>query len=105
MGSTGHPPPKHEIAREIQRLANTLSEDIQTAARAKVTELGIDVDKGRLSLEETLLNLSSSRDVLIDAVETGKLSELPLKLQYSLHSQLGKTSADLTAMATGTDNI
>jgi hypothetical protein len=76
-------PPKEDVAKEIGKLANTLSNEMQTAAVKKARELGFDLQRGRLSLEETLINLSHNRDLLIDAAQKSKLPQLPLKVQYT----------------------
>jgi len=73
-------PPKEDVAKEIGKLASTLSNEMQTAALNKARELGFDRNRGRLALEETLINLSHDRDLLIDATDKAKLSQLPLKL-------------------------
>jgi chromosome segregation ATPase len=98
-------PPKGEVAKEIGAVATTLSNEMQAAALKKALELGLDLNKGRLSLEETLINLSQSRDILADAAQKGKLTQLPLKLQYALYAQTQKISEILTALVNGTDAI
>ena len=48
-------PTKEELASELQRVLTTLTEEAQRAAVRKVSELGFDPNKGRISLEETLI--------------------------------------------------
>ena len=98
-------PSKEEVAKEIGRVASTLTEDMQSAARKKSRDLGFDLTRGRLSLDETLTNLSSIRDVLLDATEKAKLVHLPLSLQYTLYSQTLKVSETLTSLVNGTDAV
>ncbi len=78
-------PLKQDVPKELRFVATTLSDDAQNAALRKCQELGFDTNKGMISLEETLINLSTARDILLDAVDKGKLTQLPLKLQYSLY--------------------
>jgi chromosome segregation ATPase len=98
-------PPKEDVAKEIGRVASTLTDDMQSAATKKARELGFDLNRGRLSLDETLSNLKYIRDVLSDATEKSKLIHLPLKLQYTLYSQTLKVSETLTALVNGTDAV
>ncbi len=98
-------PSKEDVGKEIGRVASTLTVDMQSAAIKKARELGFDLSRGRLSLEETLINLSSIRDVLLDAAEKNKLIHLPLKLQYTLYSQALKVSETLTTLVNGTDAV
>jgi hypothetical protein len=98
-------PSKQELPKELWRLATTLSDDMQATAARKAREAGFDLTKGRLSLEETLINLSRDRDTLIDAVDKQKLIQLPLKVQYSLYLQTQKISETLTALVNGTDSV
>lgn len=98
-------PAKQDVAKEIGRIASTLTGDMQSAALTKARDLGFGLTLGRLSLEETLINLSNIRDVLLDATEKSKLAHLPLRLQYTLYSQALKVSETLTALVNGTDAV
>src|ERR1700744_6304256 len=89
-------PTKQDLPKELWRIATTLSDEMQARATGKARESGFDLSKGRLSLEETLINLSHNRDTLIDAVEQEKLIQLPLKVQYLLYVQSQKISDNLT---------
>jgi hypothetical protein len=105
MSSSAALPQKGDVAKEIWRLASTLSEEMQNAAVKKGRELGFDLDKGRIPLHETLNNLSHNRDILLEAADKNKLSQLPLKLQYTLHSQTQKISEALNSLVSGTDSV
>lgn len=98
-------PPKEELSKALRLAATTLSDDAQNAALRKCKELGFDTNKGVISLEETLINLSSARDTILDAVDKRKLGQLPLKLQYSLYSQTTDTANTLTSLVNGTDAV
>src|SRR6266540_4613765 len=102
---SGETPRKEELARELQRVLNTLTEEAQHAAVRKVGELGFDPNKGRISLEETLINLTQGRDILLDAIEKSKFAQLPLKLQYALYDQVQAIARELTALVNGTDAV
>jgi hypothetical protein len=105
MSSSTALPQKQDLPKEIWKIATTLSDDAQNAAIRKARELGFDLNKGRIPLEETFINLSGNRDVILDAVEKNKLVQLPLKLQYSLLAQTQKISDSLTAIVNGTDGL
>jgi hypothetical protein len=98
-------PQKQDVPGDLRRIVTTLSDDAQNAAVRKCQELGFDPNKGRISLEETLINLSQARDILLDAIDKGKLTQLPLKLQYALLSQSEKAAQALTALVNGTDAV
>lgn len=105
MSSSVPVPQKQDLPKEIWRLATTLSNEMQSAATQKARELGFDLNKGRITFDETLINLSSSRDTILDAVDKGKLVQLPLKLQFTLLSQIQRISEALTSMVNGTDSV
>jgi len=98
-------PTKEELAKELQRVLNTLTEEAQHAAIRKVSELGFDPNKGRISLEETLINLTQGRDILLDAIKKSKFAQLPLKLQFTLFDQVQAVARELTALVNGTDAV
>jgi DNA repair exonuclease SbcCD ATPase subunit len=105
MGTSSALPQKQDLPKEIWRVATTLTDDAQNAAMRKARELGFDLNRGRIPLEETLINLSLNRDILLDAADKNKLVQLPLKLQYNLLAQTQKVSESLTALANGTDAL
>jgi hypothetical protein len=105
MGTSTALPLKQDLPKEIWKAATTLSDDAQNAAMRKARELGFDLSKGRIPLEETLLNLSHNRDILLDAANKNKLVQLPLKLQYNLLAQTQKISEALTSLVNGTDAL
>jgi DNA repair exonuclease SbcCD ATPase subunit len=103
--STNPLPPKESLAQQLRRVAATLTDDAQNAALRKSKELGFDTNKGMISLEETLINLSEARNILLDAVDKGQLAQLPLRLQYALYEMTKSISQELTSLANGTDEI
>jgi hypothetical protein len=99
MGTTPLPA-KQDMAKELWRVASTLTQEAQEAALRKCHELSFDTTRGHIPLEETLINLTSARDVILDAVDKRKLVQLPLKLQYALLDQTRLASDELTALIT-----
>ena len=98
-------PPKQDLPTELRGIVTTLSDEAQNAALHKCQELGFDVNRGRIPLEETFINLSQARDILLDAIDKGKLVQMPLTLQYALHEQAQKVAQSLTALVNGTDAV
>ena len=94
-----------DVPRELWRIATTLTAEAQDAAVRKCAELGFDPNRGHIKLEETLINLSEARDIIIDAVEKNKVNQLPLKLQLSLLAQLNLASDELTGLTNGKDTV
>ena len=101
--ATAPNPSKQNIPHELWRIATTLTQEAQDAALRKARELALDVDRGHIPFEESLINLSSARDILLDAVNKNKVTQLPLKLQYSLLDQIRNASEELTSLANGKD--
>jgi hypothetical protein len=98
-------PQKQDVPKEIWRIATTLSDDAQNAALRKAREMGFDLNKGRITLEETLINVSKGRDVLLDAVEKSKIPQLPLKLQFILLTQAQAAANCLSDLGAGKDTV
>lgn len=98
-------PSKEALPKELWQVATTLTKEAQEAAVKKCEELGFDVNRGHISLEETLINLSDARDVIIDAVDKNKLTQIPLKLQYSLLDQLTSAGDQLASISGGKDAV
>ena len=105
MSSSATLPQKQDVPKDLRLIVTTLTDDAQSAALRKCKELGFDTNRGKISLEETLINLGQARDILLDAIDKGKLTQLPLKLQYTLLSQSDGASKALTALVNGTDAI
>jgi hypothetical protein len=98
-------PDKAQLANELRRILNTLTDDAQKNAVAKFGESGLDPNKGKIPLQETLINLGQARDALLDAVEKGKFVQLPLKIQYTLFDYVQAIDRELTELASGKDAV
>lgn len=84
---------------------NTVSVDAQNAAIAKAKESSFDLNKGLITIDESLINLNNDIATLRDAIQKKKLQQLPLSLQKALHDNLEKIAKFLTGLATGTDDV
>jgi hypothetical protein len=98
-------PTKEDLPKQLWDVATTLTPEAQNASLKKAKDLGFDIQRGRIPLEETLINLNHAREVLLDAVDKAKLAQLPLKLQYSLLAQTQRVSQALTSLVNGTDTV
>lgn len=96
---------KRDNSTVLWEIIQTFSDEAQTAAKKKATELGFSFDRGSLPFEETLINLSRNRDLLIAAIENAALPQLPLKIQNQLISDARKISTQLTQLTSGVDSI
>jgi hypothetical protein len=98
-------PVKTDLPKELWDSATSLTAEAQNAALKKAKELGFDLERGRIPLEETLINLNHARETLLDAVDKGKLVQLPLKLQYSLLTQAQRVGQQLVSLVNGGDTV
>lgn len=105
MSETAQAMRKEDLPKKLWETATTLSDEAQSAAIRKAQELGFDINKGKIPLEETLTNLTQNRDLLLDFVDQAKFPQLPLSVQYALIGQVEKVSQSLTALVNGTDAI
>ena len=105
MGTTPSLPDKNELSQQIWDAVTTLTPEAQDAGLKKAEELGFTLDRGRIPLAETLINLDHSRVVLLEITEKKKLSQIPLKIQYLLVSQVQRVSQALQNLISGADAI
>ncbi|MDA1184472.1 MAG: hypothetical protein O2930_07500 [Acidobacteria bacterium] len=81
-------PTKDRLPGELRRALNALSDEVQHEASRRFIEGGLDPHAGGLSLDEVMVTLSQVRDVLSDALETGKFVQSPLAVQSDLYGQV-----------------
>src|SRR5258706_10428824 len=93
------------MIEKIWEILTRLTEEAQISALSKCKELGFDLNRGVVSLEESFINLSAARSILIDAIEKNKLTQLPITIQKTLLAQLEAISTSLTALNNGTDEV
>jgi len=68
------------MSERMREILSTLSDEALRAAATKCEELGLDPNRGVVSLQESFANLRPARDIITDAVEQGKLAQLPLTI-------------------------
>ena len=71
----------------------------------KFIENGLDPHGGGLSLDEAMVMLSHARDVLSDALETGKFVQSPVAVQYDLYGQVQALGLALTNLTQGQSTL
>ena len=93
------------IQPQITQVLNALTEEFFAASINKAEELGYDQNRGDISLSETYYNLGEIRDQLSDALEKGKLSELPLSMQKRYLTGLQSIKQKINSLIGGVDEI
>lgn len=105
MSDEGSDQPKDYLSQAWEVLSR-LSDEVINAARTKADQSGFNKGRGIVGLDESLINLVSSRDLLKDGIEKNKLQQLPLSLQKKLFSDLEQILDSVTLMTKqGTDEI
>ncbi len=94
-------PSKDRLPGELRRALSSLSDEAQHAASRRFIEAGLDAQGGSSSLDETMVTLSHARDVLSDALETGKFVQSPPAVQYDLYGQVQALGLALTNSTEG----
>ncbi|MGC2457148.1 MAG: hypothetical protein WA435_04040 [Gallionellaceae bacterium] len=93
------------MVEQMWAILTTISEESQNAALSKCTELGLDTNRGIISLDESFINLNAARHILMDAIEKKKLIQLPITVQKVLLSQLEAISKSQTSLIAGADEV
>jgi hypothetical protein len=96
---------RRDNSATLWNIVQTFSQEAQAAAKNKAIELGFSLERGSIPFEETLINLSGNRDLLLASIESKALTLLPLKIQNTLIADAKKISGHLTALANGTDTV
>ena len=96
---------KDSIPGKLWDIVTTLTDSVQQAAIRKAQDLVFDLEAGQIPFQETLINLSHDRDVLREAVEKGRIVQLPLKLQYRLLTEASKVKTQLEALVGGSNTV
>jgi|SRR5579862_770581 len=96
---------KTDLISEIWSLLTTFSDEAMAAASRKCAELNLDPDRGVVSLQESFINLSSARGLLVDAIEKRKLVQLPITVQREMLTNLQAISRSLQGLVEGVDDV
>lgn len=86
-------------------ILTTLTEESKKAALAKCVELGLDTNRGKVSLDESYINLNAAAIILKDAIEQKKLIQLPITIQTDLVAILESIAKHQTNLIAGSDEV
>lgn len=93
------------MIERMWEILTTFTEESQQAALAKCKELGLDPNRGVVSLDESFINLNSAAQILRDAIEKKKLIQLPITVQKEITSVLEAISKHQAGLTAGTDEV
>lgn len=93
------------MVQRMWEILTTLTEEAQQAALAKCKELNFDPNRGIVSLDESFINLTAARSMLMDAIEKKKLIQLPITVQNTIISSLEAIAKYQSGLMSGSDEI
>ena len=93
------------MIQRMWEILTTLTEEAQNASLAKANERSFDLKRGIIPLDESFINLSTARSLLMDAIEKRKLIQLPITVQKHLLTHLEEISKFLAGLTSGTDEV
>jgi len=94
-----------EIIKKLKNVLSTITEESQNALIKKCEELGLDINRGEISLNESFYNLNQAKEILDDAIEKEKLNQLPITIQKKLFSNLESINSSFAALISGSDEV
>ena len=92
-------------SESLRQIVLTFSDEAQAAAKRKAIEQLYPLDRGAIPFEETLINLSRNRDILLKSIDDGAIPQLPLKIQETILNDARKVSAQLSNLQNGSDSV
>lgn len=93
------------MIEKLWELLTTFTVESQQAALAKCSELGLDQNRGVVSLDESYINLNAACNILKDAIEKNKLIQLPISIQKILVTSLEAIAKFQAGLISGTDEV
>ncbi len=93
------------MINKMWEILTTFTEESQKAALDQCTQKGFDVKRGIIPLDESFINLFSIKNILSDAIQKKKLTQLPITVQKTILSSLESISHSLTNLIAGVDEI
>ena len=91
--------------KEIWELLTTFTEESQKAVKTKCQELGFNIDRGVVTLDEAFINLNTSSALLKDSIEKEKFNQIPISLQKRILAHIQGISTHQESIISGTDSI
>ena len=98
-------PDAASIIPRLSEILTTFTPEAKTAALAKCAELGFDVNRSEIPIEESFINLQTATRILRDAIERQKLNQIPLSLQRRLLEAAEAVTSSLTGFTAGRDEV
>lgn len=93
------------MIEKMWEILTTFTEESQKAAQSKCAELGLDQNRGVVSLDESYINLNSACNILKDAIQQRKLIQLPFSIQKVFVASLEAISRFQTGLISGADEV
>lgn len=93
------------MIEKMWEILTTFTEESQQAALSKCSELGLDPNRGVVSLVESYINLNLATNILKDAIEQRKLIQLPLTIQKVFAASLEAIAKYQTGLIAGSDEV
>jgi hypothetical protein len=93
------------MIEKMWEILTTFTEESQKAVLDKCTELGFDIKRSIVPLDESFINLNAARHILTDAIEKRKLIQLPITVQKILITHLESISRATSSLLTGADEV
>ncbi len=90
---------------DMWSVLTTITYESQQAAKSKCIELGFDLNRGIISLDESYINLNSACDILRDAIEKQKLIQLPISIQKVFANSLESIARYQNNLIAGSDEV
>ncbi len=85
---------------KLFEILTTFTDEAQKAALDKCKEIGLDINRGVVTLDESFINLTAAKHVLVDAIEKKKLIQLPITVQKVLFTQVESISRSMANLMT-----
>lgn len=98
-------PTKEQLPGELRRALNALSDEVQHEASLRLAPSSLEPHASGMSLDEVMVTLGQARDVLSDALETGKFVQAPLAVQSGLFGQVRDLGRVLAGLAEGQSDL
>lgn len=93
------------MINKMWEVLTTFTEESKQAALLKCIELGLDQNRGIVSLDESYINLNAATNILKDAIEKRKLIQLPLTIQKVFAASLDAIAKYQTGLIAGSDEV
>ena len=98
-------PDSASIIPKLSEILTTFTDEAKAIALSKCSELGFDVNRAQIPIEESFINLQSATQILRDAIHRKKLIQIPLSFQRHLLEAVEAVSNSLAGFTAGRDEV